>query len=56
MEYELIPEPPEPVRAALDAALREELLAGEAHPAYGSAWRRAGIEESLGLGDGALAE
>jgi hypothetical protein len=42
MELEIRPEPPESVRRAIEAALAD---ADEAEP--GSAWWRAGVDESL---------
>jgi hypothetical protein len=56
VEHEVSPEPEPDARAAIERALAE-LLREDAHPAYVSAWRRRGIEESAGRsGDGALAE
>jgi len=53
MPMEIRPEPSDEEREAIERALAER---DDEHPAYASAWRRAGIAESLGLDDGALAE
>ena len=50
----MIPEPSSEEREALESALAE-LLEDDRHPSYASAWRRAGIDEKLGL-DGGAAE
>ena len=51
----MTPEPGRDEREALERALGE-LLGDEMHPAYASAWRRAGIAENTESGDGAFAE
>lgn len=55
VDYEVTPEPAGDEREALERALGE-LLGHDAHPAYVSAWRRAGIAENIESGDGALAK
>ena len=50
VEYEVSPEPSPEEREALDQALAR-LLEERTHPAYGSAWREAGVREGLGLAE-----
>jgi hypothetical protein len=48
VELEIRPEPTDEEREAIARAVE---AAGEAHPAYGSGWRDAGLREAAGAPD-----